>query len=574
MMLRSDASKSSSGKEDGDISKHSPNKRGSSALVSDQRIARGYGSGYGINGNLLGYRTQGRSDTAGNVDVAPPADGVNGEKQIFRDGTLKDRRVVIKQLGISSTDFIGPLCRPQKPKSKAELKSKAKPKPKAKPRPKANFENELSEFYKELEELEPADCVDGSADERADESNSGAWAARNPPPCGEMRFPKDRDSRWPHASRYEPDDYWQPKRHRPNFQQGPDWQGPDPPFHSDQWQHSQAFRGPHWPPHHNFNRSGYYRPAGPPPPPHPPPGFGPRRSTYYDSPEGESQWEPPQFPQGPRCPPFLGFGGYDAPQDRGPPAYPPDGFDGRREDGGNGFSSYGETAWPQPCMDSDWRQHHRPEPGPGPEPEPDPDPDPQQQWHQQPHADCDYRPAPLLLLILMRGLPGSGKSTLAKKLLSSGPNGLVLSTDDYFVDNGYAYNASLIGDAHDWNQNRAREAMDDGRSPVIIDNTNIQAWEMKPYVKMAIERRYTIDFREPDTSWKFDPFELEKRNKHGVPSNKIAQMRDRFELPMSVDIVLTSRDPPHKSASPRPPSQCPPAQCPPSQCPPSQCPLR
>lgn len=31
----------------------------------------------------------------------------------------------------------------------------------------------------------------------------------------------------------------------------------------------------------------------------------------------------------------------------------------------------------------------------------------------------------------------------------------------------------------------AEDAMRDGRSPIIIDNTNIQAWEMKPYVKMA-----------------------------------------------------------------------------------------
>lgn len=27
--------------------------------------------------------------------------------------------------------------------------------------------------------------------------------------------------------------------------------------------------------------------------------------------------------------------------------------------------------------------------------------------------------------------------------------------------------------------------MHQGRSPIIIDNTNIQAWEMKPYVKMV-----------------------------------------------------------------------------------------
>lgn len=31
----------------------------------------------------------------------------------------------------------------------------------------------------------------------------------------------------------------------------------------------------------------------------------------------------------------------------------------------------------------------------------------------------------------------------------------------------------------------AEDAMRDGRSPIIIDNTNIQAWEMKPYVRMV-----------------------------------------------------------------------------------------
>lgn len=31
----------------------------------------------------------------------------------------------------------------------------------------------------------------------------------------------------------------------------------------------------------------------------------------------------------------------------------------------------------------------------------------------------------------------------------------------------------------------AKDAMHDGRSPIIIDNTNLQAWEMKPYVKMV-----------------------------------------------------------------------------------------
>uniref|UniRef100_A0A4W6DZZ5 Uncharacterized protein n=1 Tax=Lates calcarifer TaxID=8187 RepID=A0A4W6DZZ5_LATCA len=60
---------------------------------------------------------------------------------------------------------------------------------------------------------------------------------------------------------------------------------------------------------------------------------------------------------------------------------------------------------------------------------------------------------------------------------------------------------------------------------------------------------YRVDFCEPDTSWKLDPYELEKRNKHGVPQEKITQMLDRFSSPVSIDIVMSSQEPPHAPAA-------------------------
>ncbi|XP_025118976.3 NEDD4-binding protein 2-like 2 isoform X3 [Bubalus bubalis] len=159
------------------------------------------------------------------------------------------------------------------------------------------------------------------------------------------------------------------------------------------------------------------------------------------------------------------------------------------------------------------------------------------------------------LLILLRGLPGSGKTTLSRILLGQSRDGIVFSTDDYFHhQDGYRYNVNQLGDAHDWNQNRAKQAINQGRSPVIIDNTNTQAWEMKPYVEMAIGKGYRVEFHEPETWWKFDPEELEKRNKHGVSRKKIAQMLDRYEYQMSISIVMNSVEPPHKSTQ-RPPPQ-------------------
>ncbi|XP_051881461.1 NEDD4-binding protein 2-like 2 isoform X2 [Pristis pectinata] len=148
------------------------------------------------------------------------------------------------------------------------------------------------------------------------------------------------------------------------------------------------------------------------------------------------------------------------------------------------------------------------------------------------------------LLIFMRGPPGCGKSTLSRLLLDQCPNGVVLSTDDYFCQNGgYCFDPNFLGEAHEWNQNRAKRCMDEGRSPIIIDNTNIQAWEMKPYAEMAVKRRYRMSFREPETWWKFNVVELEKRNRHRVPREKIIQMMARFEHPMSSDIVLNSVEP-------------------------------
>ncbi|XP_037983545.1 uncharacterized protein LOC119697190 isoform X2 [Motacilla alba alba] len=152
------------------------------------------------------------------------------------------------------------------------------------------------------------------------------------------------------------------------------------------------------------------------------------------------------------------------------------------------------------------------------------------------------------LLLILRGLPGSGKSTLSRVLLGQSCDGIVLSTDDYFRQQyGYTYNAAQLGDAHEWNRKRAKQAMEQGKSPVIIDNTNTQAWEMKPYVEVALEKGYRVEFHEPDTWWKFDPEELEKRNKHGVTREKIAQMLERYEYHISIPIVMNSVVPPHKN---------------------------
>uniref|UniRef100_A0A8C8SRE4 NEDD4 binding protein 2 n=1 Tax=Pelusios castaneus TaxID=367368 RepID=A0A8C8SRE4_9SAUR len=148
------------------------------------------------------------------------------------------------------------------------------------------------------------------------------------------------------------------------------------------------------------------------------------------------------------------------------------------------------------------------------------------------------------VLILLRGVPGSGKSFLARTLLEDNPSGIILSTDDYFYKNGqYQYDANCLGEAHEWNRKRAKEAFEKRISPIIIDNTNIQAWEMKPYVALSQQYKYKVMFREPDTWWKFKPKELERRNNHGVSKEKIKRMLERYERCLTVNSILNSTIP-------------------------------
>ncbi|XP_028155121.1 NEDD4-binding protein 2 [Diabrotica virgifera virgifera] len=153
------------------------------------------------------------------------------------------------------------------------------------------------------------------------------------------------------------------------------------------------------------------------------------------------------------------------------------------------------------------------------------------------------------VLVILRGTPGSGKSFLGKKILEHtvgfdrNYQFHIMSSDDYFCQNprgNYEYDVHKIEQAHNWNQQRTFEKVSRGFSPIIIDNTNTQMWEMKPYATMATDFGYLIEILEPDTHWCFNDKELSKRNIHGVPRQKIKDMIERYEKNITAEKLISA----------------------------------
>lgn len=122
-------------------------------------------------------------------------------------------------------------------------------------------------------------------------------------------------------------------------------------------------------------------------------------------------------------------------------------------------------------------------------------------------------------LILFRGLPGSGKSSLAESLCNE-----VYSADMFFEKNGeYLFNPAQLKDAHKWCHAHVEYALDGEISTVGVANTFTQEWEMQPYFDLAKKYGYRIS-----------TIIVENRhgseNVHGVPAEKIEQMKNRFEI--------------------------------------------
>lgn len=136
---------------------------------------------------------------------------------------------------------------------------------------------------------------------------------------------------------------------------------------------------------------------------------------------------------------------------------------------------------------------------------------------------------------IMRGLPGSGKTSWINRYLPGNTN--VFSADFYHMteEGVYQFDPKRASHAHNeclrsYDICLMLEMEHHALLPVAVDNTNILAWELAPYVRLAEIRGFEYEI----LHFLCDPETSIKRNIHTVPATTILRMHQdllREELP-------------------------------------------
>jgi len=183
------------------------------------------------------------------------------------------------------------------------------------------------------------------------------------------------------------------------------------------------------------------------------------------------------------------------------------------------------------------------------------------------------------IFYIMRGLPGSGKSYTAQQLLvKHGGNleGHIFTTDNQYIPETrslrrkgeyvspqqekeeYTQNYKTISSdkAHKNNLTEFKLAVDQGVTPIILDNTNIKKEQARVYAEYAEKAGYDIRIKESDSPWwqqnrnfladkkqnatQLGDFlkDLHKRQSHGVPMNAMKDMMAAWQHNINVEDIL------------------------------------
>lgn len=129
-------------------------------------------------------------------------------------------------------------------------------------------------------------------------------------------------------------------------------------------------------------------------------------------------------------------------------------------------------------------------------------------------------------VLVMRGLPGSGKSTWIDKHLRDNKYCIdVCSADAFWIDHEgeYLFDIKKLGEAHALCLKRFITIITypTDFDYIVVDNTNIQVWEMASYIQIAVAYGFKVRI--------IDLCDVKKevameRGIHGVPEHTVLGM--------------------------------------------------
>lgn len=133
------------------------------------------------------------------------------------------------------------------------------------------------------------------------------------------------------------------------------------------------------------------------------------------------------------------------------------------------------------------------------------------------------------VLTLLRGLPGAGKSTFANFIWN---DYAICEADKFFYDKegNYNFDATKLKLAHVRCFNQVRDRMEENKKSqglyypeIVVSNTFTQEWEMEKYYELAEQYGYRVFSIIVENRH-------DGKNVHGVPDEKLEQMKNRFQI--------------------------------------------
>lgn len=137
------------------------------------------------------------------------------------------------------------------------------------------------------------------------------------------------------------------------------------------------------------------------------------------------------------------------------------------------------------------------------------------------------------LVIALRGIPGPSRhyyaNRLKKKADELGKSIKIVSADQFFYNLGnnkfYAFDESRLSEAHEFCFKEFMKAIQDNTDIVVIDNSNIESWEIAPYRMYSNVNGYKFKIVEVHT----DPSTTTRIQQHMIPPEKTREMQELMQ---------------------------------------------